>query len=83
MASPPEVTTKSGAPGGLPAVLIGTLAAIQRAIHAVESGKPYLFVTAATLKSSSAVARPDAPAEPVIDAQLDIFGALRPEGLAR
>jgi general secretion pathway protein M len=63
--------------------LIGTLAAIQRAIHAVESGKPYLFVTAATLKSSSAVARSDAPAEPVIDAQLDVFGALRPEGLAR
>jgi general secretion pathway protein M len=63
--------------------LIGTLAAIQRAIHALESGKPYLFVTAATLKSSSAVTRPDAPAEPVIDAQLDVFGALRPEELAR
>jgi general secretion pathway protein M len=63
--------------------LIGTLAAIQRAIHALESGKPYLFVTAATLKSSSAVTRPEAPAEPVIDAQLDVFGALRPEELAR
>jgi general secretion pathway protein M len=63
--------------------LIGTLAAIQRAIHAVESGKPYLFVTAAALKSSSPVARPDMPSEPAVDAQLDIFGALRPEGTAR
>jgi general secretion pathway protein M len=64
--------------------LIGTLAAIQRTIHALESGKPYLFVTAATLKSSSPVARPDQPLEPVIDAQLDVFGALSPEeGTAR
>jgi Type II secretion system (T2SS), protein M subtype b len=63
--------------------LIGTLAAIQRAIHVVESGKPYLFVTAAALKSSSPVARPDMPSEPAVDAQLDIFGALRPEGTAR
>jgi len=59
--------------------LIGTLAAIQRTIHALESGKPYLFVTAATLKSSSPVARPDQSLEPVIDAQLDVFGALSPK----
>jgi general secretion pathway protein M len=63
--------------------LIGALVAIQRTIHALESGKPYLFVTAAALKSSSPVARPDQPAEPVIDAQLDVFGALNPEGTAR
>jgi general secretion pathway protein M len=63
--------------------LIGTLAAIQRAIHAVESGKPYLFVTAAALKSSSPIARPDLPAEPVVDAQLEVFGALRVEGAVR
>lgn len=59
--------------------LVGTLAAIQSAIHALESGKPYLFVTAATLKSSSPIARLESPTEPVIDAQLDVFGALRPE----
>jgi general secretion pathway protein M len=63
--------------------LIGTLAAIQRAIYAVESGKPYLFVTAAALKSSSQLARPDLAAEPMADAQLDVFGALRAQGTAR
>lgn len=63
--------------------LIGTLAAIQRAIHALETAKPYLFVTAAALKSSSPVARPDQTTEPVVDAQLEVFGALRPEGTAR
>jgi general secretion pathway protein M len=63
--------------------LIGTLAAIQRAIHAVESAKPYLFVTAATLKSSSAIGRPNVAEEPVVDAQIEVFGALRAEGVAR
>jgi general secretion pathway protein M len=63
--------------------LVGSLAAIQRAIHALETGKPYLFVTAATLKSSSSIARLESPAEPVIDAQLDVFGALRPERTVR
>jgi general secretion pathway protein M len=63
--------------------LIGTLAAIQRAIHAVESGKPYLFVTAAALKSSSPNARPNLPEEPVVDAQLEVFGALRADGAVR
>jgi general secretion pathway protein M len=59
--------------------LIGTLAAIQRAIHAMESGKPYLFITAAVLKSASPISRPDQTAEPVAAVQLDAFGALRPE----
>jgi general secretion pathway protein M len=63
--------------------LIGTLAAIQRAIHAVESAKPYLFVTAASLKSSSAIARPNVAEEPVVDTQLEVFGALRAEGAVR
>ncbi|MGA2125112.1 MAG: type II secretion system protein GspM [Xanthobacteraceae bacterium] len=63
--------------------LIGSLAAIQRAIHAVESGKPYLFVTAAVLKSSSPMVSPNQPAEPVINAQLDVFGAIRAEGAVR
>jgi general secretion pathway protein M len=78
-------TTQNGAVKyvGARIELIGTLTAIQRTIHALESGKPYLFVAAAALKSSSPVARPDQPAEPAIDAQLDVFGALSPEGTAR
>jgi hypothetical protein len=62
---------------------MGTLAAIQRAIHAMESGKPYLFITTAVLKSSSPVSRSDQTAEPVVAVQLDAFGALRPEVKAR
>jgi hypothetical protein len=53
--------------------LVGTLATIHRAIYAVESEKPYLFITAATLKISST------NGEPILSAQLDIIGALRSE----
>jgi hypothetical protein len=63
--------------------LSGTIQTIHRAIHAVESGKPYLFVTAASIKSS-AVANPQGPpTEPVIDAELDIYGAVQPDGRER
>jgi hypothetical protein len=58
----------------------GPLGAIHRAVHAVESAKPYLFVTAGLLKLSPLTGRPGTPAEPVIDAQLDIFGAVQTEG---
>jgi general secretion pathway protein M len=58
----------------------GPIAAIHRAVHAVESAKPYLFVTAGSLKLSPLTGRPGGAAEPVIDAQLDIFGAVLTEG---
>ena len=59
----------------------GPLAAIQRTLHAVEAGTPYLFVDAAVVRAASptnAQGVPNAaPQEPVIDAQLDIFGAVQ------
>jgi hypothetical protein len=59
----------------------GPLAAIQRTLHAVEGGTPYLFVDAAVVRAAPAIntqALPNATAqEPVIDAQLDIFGAVQ------
>jgi general secretion pathway protein M len=64
----------------------GPLAAIQRTLHAVESGRPYLFVDAAVVRPAPPVNMPG-PAnavaqEPMIDAQLDIFGAVQMKGRA-
>lgn len=60
----------------------GPIGAIHRAVHAVESAKPYLFVTAGSIKLSPLIGRPGGVAEPVIDAQLDIFGAVPTDGRA-
>ncbi|MGJ4961315.1 type II secretion system protein GspM [Bradyrhizobium sp. HKCCYLRH3061] len=56
--------------------LSGPLPAIVRAVHAVESAKPYLFIANAVLKSSPAM-RPGTAEEPVLQAQLDIYGAVQ------
>jgi hypothetical protein len=64
----------------------GPLAAVQRTLHAVEAGTPYLFVDAAVVR----VAPPTntqglanaTPQEPLIDAQLDVFGAVQLKGRA-
>jgi general secretion pathway protein M len=64
----------------------GPLAAIQRTLHAVETGKPYLFVDAAVIRAAPPVnmqGLPNATAqEPVIDAQFDVFGAVQLKGRA-
>jgi general secretion pathway protein M len=52
----------------------GPIQAIQRAVHAVESAKPYLFVKAAVIRVAPSN-RPGVSGEPVIQAQLDVFGA--------
>ena len=58
----------------------GPLATIQRTLHAVEGSTPYLFVDAAVVRAAPPIntqALPNAvPQEPVIDAQLDVFGAV-------
>lgn len=62
----------------------GPLAAIQRTLYAVESAQPYLFVDAAAVRAAPSVnpaALSNAAAqEPVIDAQLDVFGAVHLKG---
>jgi len=62
----------------------GPLAAIQRTLHGVEAGTPYLFVDAAVVRApppvnTQALANA-APQEPAIDAQLDVFGAVHLKG---
>jgi general secretion pathway protein M len=58
--------------------IFGPLQAVHRAIHAVESARPALILTATTLKLSPAAARPGTAAEPVMEAQLEISAAFQP-----
>jgi general secretion pathway protein M len=60
--------------------IFGSLQSIHRAIYAIESAKPYLFITGATIKGTPAVGRQGIPEEPVIQAQLDVFGAIQLSG---
>jgi general secretion pathway protein M len=56
--------------------LYGALGAVHKAVYAVESGRPYLFVSNASIRLSPSAGAQAATTEPVIDAQLDIFGAI-------
>lgn len=60
--------------------IFGTLPAIHRAVAAIEASKPYLFVRGAVIKPAPPAGRPDVSQEPVIEAQLDVFGAVRNAG---
>jgi general secretion pathway protein M len=60
--------------------IFGPLQAVHQAIHAIEAAKPFLFVTATTLKLSPTAALPGNTAQPILEAQIDILGAFRPEG---
>jgi general secretion pathway protein M len=60
--------------------LVGSLPSIRRAIYAIEGAKPYLFVSDATLRVLPSQSKPGSPEEPVIQAQLDIFGAIQVNG---
>jgi len=55
--------------------IYGSLQSIHRTVYAVENEKPYLFVTAASLRPLAAVNRPGAQ-EPILQAQLDVVGVV-------
>jgi hypothetical protein len=83
---------RSGSPGqtidqvryiGSRIEIYGSLPAIHRAIHAVEAAKPHLFIASAVLKAASPTGKPGAPEEPIIEAQLEVFGATRIEASSR
>lgn len=59
--------------------IFGSLQSIVKAVHAIESSKPYLFITGAALKSPPPP-RQGASEEPVVQAQLEIFGAVQAGG---
>jgi hypothetical protein len=60
--------------------IYGPLQSIHRAVHTVEDARPYLFIAGAVLKMLPSSGRLDVPEEPVIQAQLDIFGAMQING---
>jgi hypothetical protein len=60
--------------------IFGPLKAIQRTLHAVETGTPYLFVMAAVVRPSTPIGNQTMLQEPVIDARLDIYGAVQLQG---
>ena len=59
--------------------LYGPLATIHRTIYAIETAKPYLFVRSAAIKLAPPIGQVGIPQEPLLEAQLDIFGAVRIE----
>ena len=63
--------------------IYGPLPAIQRAVHVMETSKPYLFVKGAVIKPAPPAGKQDSPREPIIEAQPDIFGATRVAGSDR
>ena len=60
--------------------IVGSLQSVHRAIHAIESAKPYLFITSAAIKLSAPAGRQGIPGEPILQAQLDIFVAIQVNG---
>lgn len=61
--------------------IVGPIQSIQRAVHAIEIAKPYLFITAAAVIRNVPVAgRPGVVEEPAIVAQLDVYGAVQVAG---
>jgi general secretion pathway protein M len=60
--------------------IVGPIQSLQRAVYAIESAKPYLFITAAAIRNVPAVSRPGVAEEPAISAQLDVYGAMQIAG---
>jgi general secretion pathway protein M len=59
--------------------LFGPTAAIHRAVYAIESAKPYLFVASATIRLAPSMGKAGTPGEPILEVQLDVLGAMRSE----
>ncbi|MDA4848842.1 type II secretion system protein GspM [Hoeflea poritis] len=64
---------------GLQANVTGTIASLQKTLFALETAKPVLFVTKLTVRSTDQMALRAPVAEPVLVAQIRLYGALKPE----
>jgi general secretion pathway protein M len=60
--------------------MFGTIQSVQRAVYAIETAKPYLFISGAVIKPLPATSRPGMSEEPNVQAQLDIAGAIQTGG---
>jgi general secretion pathway protein M len=67
---------------GIQLEITGTIQAVYQAVRTIETAKPFLFIEEALLRPTQrvAMAPPGMNAEPTIDAQLDIVGAMQVEG---
>ena len=67
---------------GVQLEITGTIQALYQAVRTIETAKPFLFIEDALLRPTQRVAiiPPGMSAEPTIDAQLDIVGAMQVEG---
>lgn len=67
---------------GVQVEITGTIQAVYQSARAVETAKPFLFIVGALLRPTQrvTVTPPGMSAEPTIDAQLDIVGAMQIEG---
>jgi hypothetical protein len=67
---------------GVQLEITGTIQAVYQTVRTIESAKPFLFIEGALLRPTQRVAMtpPGMGAEPTIDAQLDIVGAMQVEG---
>ncbi|MEX3012097.1 type II secretion system protein GspM [Hoeflea sp. TYP-13] len=63
---------------GLQANLSGSIENLHKTLLALESSKPILFVTKLTVRSTDGLSLKKPVAEPVLVAQLRLYGALRP-----
>jgi general secretion pathway protein M len=63
--------------------IFGPLGAIHRAVHAIESARPYLFVKGAAIRLSPPIGQIGVPQEPIMEAQLDVFGAVEIEAAVK
>jgi hypothetical protein len=71
---------------GLHIVLRGEIKDVQRVLHVIETGKPLLFVSRAIMRMDSwpiASNVPERNGQPALVAELDVFGAMSPDGLTR
>ena len=59
--------------------IVGPIRSIYRAVYDVESSKPYLFISGATIRPTSPVGKPGMD-EPTLQAQLEVFGAIQISG---
>jgi hypothetical protein len=66
---------------GVQLEITGTIQAVYQAVRTIETAKPFLFIEDALLRPTQRVAMtlPGVSAEPTIDAQLDIVGAMQVE----
>ena len=75
----PDIIRQQVTYAGLQDNVTGSIAALQKTLLALESTKPVLFVTKLTVRSTDQLALQKPVAEPVLVAQLRLYGALKPQ----